>query len=187
MQRPILPKGISDFGKLVRYRDSKGNPFLFVDKTLLIKDFIDGGDEVTLITRPRRFGKTINLSMLECFFNKEVGGRPTKDLFEGLKVSKYPNIMAYQGQTPAIFITLKGIRGENYELAYDRFKKHIRRLYKKHEYLLGTKIMSATKIKFFINPFYQAMHLKLHMNHLCIFYLIYCTIFMVKKSIYLCR
>ena len=143
MQNVMVPAGIDNFRKLVTHKDSDGNSYIFVDKTMFIKDFIDGNDYITLITRPRRFGKTINLSMLEHFFNKEVNGKPTKGLFDGLKISKLPNVMAYQGNTPAIFISFKEIKGDSFEEAYRRFKELIRKLFKKHKYLLDFDIMSS--------------------------------------------
>ena len=143
MQNVMVPAGIDNFRKLVDHKDSDGNSYIFVDKSLFIKDFIDGNDYITLITRPRRFGKTINLSMLEHFFNKEVNGKPTKGLFDGLKISKLPNVMAYQGNTPAIFISFKEIKGDSFEEAYRRFKELIRKLFKKHKYLLDFDIMSS--------------------------------------------
>jgi hypothetical protein len=75
-----LPIGNDDF------RDVIEQKLTFVDKSLLIKSFLDRGTKVSLITRPRRFGKTLNLSMLHHFFAQEVLGKPTKDLFTGLKI-----------------------------------------------------------------------------------------------------
>ena len=60
----VMPNGIDNFHKLITTRNNRGNPFLFVDKTMFIDKFLEAGDEVTLITRPRRFGKTLTLSML---------------------------------------------------------------------------------------------------------------------------
>ena len=92
--------------------------------------------KITLITRPRRFGKTINLSMLEHFFNKKINGMPTKGLFNGLQIAKYPNIMDDQGKTSAIYISLKAIRGKNFDEAYGMIKEKISKLYTKHRYLI---------------------------------------------------
>ena len=79
-----LPVGVDDFQKMM----NKENEFLYVDKSLLIQEIIDDKDEVTLIARPRRWGKTLNLSMLYYFFSSEVDGEPTKGLFSDLKISK---------------------------------------------------------------------------------------------------
>ena len=149
MQKVKVPAGIDNFRELVTHKDSKGNSYIFVDKSLFIRDFIDGDDKITLITRPRRFGKTINLSMLEHFFNKEINGKPTKGLFDGLKVSTYPEIMAYQSNTPAIFISFKEIKGDSFEEAYSRFKELIRKLFEKHEYQLKNEIISPEQKIFY--------------------------------------
>ncbi len=154
MKRAMLPIGVSDFGKLIRHKNSEDNHYLFIDKSLFIKDFIDAGDEIALITRPRRFGKTMNLSMLQYFFAKEIDGVPTKGLFDDLKISKYPEIMAYQGQRPVIFLSLKTIRGENFEEAFYRIKEVFRTLFETHDYLLESEKVSEeqkVRIKEFID------------------------------------
>ena len=100
--------GTSDFKKLI-----KGNNY-FVDKSLLIKEFIENGADIILTPRPRRFGKTLNLSMLRYFFDireKE----ETKDLFRGLKIENEAEIMKLQGEYPVIFITFKNQKHMNYE------------------------------------------------------------------------
>ena len=115
MQERLIPVGVDDFRELVSFRDPEGRKNIFIDKTLFIRDLLTGNDKITLITRPRRFGKTINMSMLEHFFNREVGGKPTKGLFDNLKIAKHPEIMAYQGKTLSnIFITFKEVRGSNF-------------------------------------------------------------------------
>src|SRR5689334_4031808 len=104
-RRVRMPIGISDFAEVVR------GCYAFVDKTSLIGEIIERGSKLTLITRPRRFGKTLNLSMLQYFFSAQVQGQPTRDLFDGLAISKRRAIMARQGQHPVIFLTFKGIKG----------------------------------------------------------------------------
>ena len=112
---PMLPSGVSNFHKLITHRNERGDAYLFVDKSLFIRDFLNAGDEITLITRPRRFGKTLTLSMLEHFLAPAVNGQSTKGLFEGLQISKYPKIMKDQGQYPVIFLTLKEAKGQRFE------------------------------------------------------------------------
>ena len=142
----ILPIGISDFGKLIRQRDSENKKYTFIDKSLLIKDFIDKCEEATLITRPRRFGKTMALSMLQHFFAAEVDGISTKGLFDGLKISKHPKIMALQGTKPVIFISLRKVGGKTFEQAYNLFRNEITKLYKAHSYLLKSeKVVKSSK------------------------------------------
>ena len=101
-----IATGTSDFCK-IRER----NNFL-VDKTLFIKDWFNKADEVTLITRPRRFGKTLNMSMLECFLSSEYKNR--SDLFEGLKISEDPEIMKLQGTFPVISLSFSSVKNEKF-------------------------------------------------------------------------
>ena len=99
--------GVQSFSKLI-----EGKCFL-VDKTKFIKDWWTTKDEVTLIARPRRFGKTLNMSMLECFFSPEYAGRA--DLFEGLEVWNDEKMRELQGNQPAIFFTMAPIKGIDYK------------------------------------------------------------------------
>ena len=108
----------------------------FIDKSLFIKEIFDrGAISVSLITRPRRFGKTLNLSMLHHFLSSKVFSIETAPLFEGLKITEYPDIMAHLGQYPVIFITLKGIKATSFETAQADFAGIMRDLYKVHQYL----------------------------------------------------
>ncbi len=136
----MFPIGVSDFARLIRHKNTDKQAYLFIDKTLMIKEFIDAGDEIALITRPRRFGKTLSLSMMQHFFAKEVEGIPTKGLFEGLAISKHPEVMALQGQFPVIFLTLKEVRGKNFEEAYARTQEVIVLLFNQFKYLIDTHI-----------------------------------------------
>ena len=100
--RKKLPIGIDSFEKL------RTNDFYYVDKTGFIADLLQDWGEVNLFTRPRRFGKTLNMSMLKCFF--EIG--TDKSLFDGLKIAENKELCAeYQGQFPVIFISLKSVDG----------------------------------------------------------------------------
>lgn len=104
-----LPIGIEDFEK-IRQED-----YYYVDKTGMIGDIIRNGAEVTLFTRPRRFGKSLNMSMLEQFFS--LSGRP--ELFEGLQIMGEPELcQKYMGQYPVISLSLKGINAVSYETAF---------------------------------------------------------------------
>ena len=87
---PMLPSGIDNFHDLITHRNKQGDGYLFVDKSLFIREWLNAGDKITLITRPRRFGKTLTLSMLQHFLAPEVNGQSTKGLFDGLQISKYP-------------------------------------------------------------------------------------------------
>lgn len=98
-----MPIGISDFEEVIN------NKLFYVDKTGLIEDLLSSHCKVTLFTRPRRFGKTLAMSMLENFFNIT---KNSKELFTGLKISKNVELCNnYMNQYPTIFITLKEIEG----------------------------------------------------------------------------
>jgi hypothetical protein len=108
-----LPIGISNFKALI-----EGN-YYYVDKTLLIKELLDKRSAVTLLPRPRRFGKTLNLSMLNYFFsNTEQAGH----LFTKTAIAQHPDCMALQGQYPVIFITFKDIKVSNWRDAYEKIQ-----------------------------------------------------------------
>ena len=104
-----LPVGIDSFEKLRR------EGFYYVDKTRLIVDLMQNWGEVNLFTRPRRFGKTLNMSMLKCFF--EIG--VDTSIFEGLRVSQEKQLCeAHMGKYPVVFVSLKGVDGLTFETAY---------------------------------------------------------------------
>lgn len=106
--RKKLPIGIDGFGKI------RTNDFYFVDKTMFIAELLHNWGEVNLFTRPRRFGKSLNMSMLKCFF--EIGC--DKTLFDGLKISREKELCEkYMGQFPVISITLKGVDGLSFAAA----------------------------------------------------------------------
>ncbi len=103
-----LPIGIDDFAEIVR------KDFYYVDKTGMIKDLLDNWGKVNLFTRPRRFGKSLNMSMLQRFF--ETG--TDKSLFDGLAIAKESRMCEeYQGQYPVVSVSLKTVEGNNYEMA----------------------------------------------------------------------
>ncbi|HBL98557.1 TPA: AAA family ATPase [Candidatus Dependentiae bacterium] len=119
-----IPVGIDDFERLV-----EGN-YYFADKSLLIKELLDSGAVVTLIPRPRRFGKTLNLSMLRYFFEKSEGSRG--HLFKGLKLEQYPDCMKHQGQYPVIWLTFKDVKTDEWEVCYEKTCKVIGSEFKRH-------------------------------------------------------
>ena len=117
MKRKKLPVGIEDFEKL------RKEGFYYIDKTGLIRDLLNHWGEVNLFTRPRRFGKTLNMSMLKNFF--EIGA--DKTLFDGLTISKETALCErYMGKYPVIFISLKGVDGLNFEEACGALRRIIR-------------------------------------------------------------
>ncbi|EHJ02106.1 AAA-ATPase-like protein [Clostridium sp. DL-VIII] len=127
--------GASDFKELI-----EGNNY-FVDKSLLIKEFIENGAKIILTPRPRRFGKTLNLSMLRYFFDIRTK-EETKDLFKGLKIENEKEIMELQGAYPVIFITFKNEKYLTYEDFKDGLMFLLSNLYKEHEYLLESDKLS---------------------------------------------
>ena len=127
MRKKAVPVGIEDFKELIQ------EGYYYIDKTLLIDEMLINKSKVTLFTRPRRFGKTLNMSMLKYFFdvkNKE----ENKKLFENLKIynSEY---MSEQGKYPVIFISLKDLKGDTWEECLKRLKLFIFDLYAEFEYI----------------------------------------------------
>ncbi len=138
-----FPIGISDFKELIKGK------CLFADKTLMIKDVMDDSSKVLVITRPRRFGKTLNLSMLYYFLGKNHS--ETGNLFEGLNISKDTEFCkAHQGQYPVIFITFKSVKESNYNDACASIVELIRRLYEEHKYLLDDNTLSESEKTIFM-------------------------------------
>ncbi|MCM1507890.1 MAG: ATP-binding protein [Ruminococcus flavefaciens] len=142
-----IPIGIEDFKEIIDKR------FYLVDKTLLIKDILDSAAKVTLFTRPRRFGKTLNMSMLRRYFEKT--DEDNSYLFDGLKISgageKYSS---YIGQYPVISISLKSMKQTSYELAFAEFKNMIANEIWRHKELLNSDIlmpMSRNKLEMICN------------------------------------
>lgn len=132
-----LPIGESDFELII------DNNFSFVDKSLFIRDIIQG-HQVTLITRPRRFGKTLNLSMLRYFFSAEVDGNPTKALFDNLAINKEVELCnKYQGKHPVVSFSFKDVKESTYSNAYASIFEIITETYDQHCYLTKSDQLSA--------------------------------------------
>ena len=133
--------GTSDFKKM-RVKDN-----YYIDKTMYIKEIIDNKSEIILVTRPRRFGKTLNMSMLKYYF--DINCKDSKELFKGLKIldqeEKYTSKMNYY---PCIYITLKAVVDINYEKMILDLKTAILDMYQEHRYLLDSdKIYPEEKEK----------------------------------------
>ncbi len=125
--------GVSDFRNLI-----KGGGY-YVDKSLFIKEIIDNGAQAMLFTRPRRFGKTLNLSMLRYFFDLQ--HPENKELFGGLKISEYKNIISnHCCSYPVIFLTFKDVKYETWKECYQQLVIIITELFKEKEYLLDSEI-----------------------------------------------
>ena len=115
----------------------------YVDKTNFIKEWWDNDDIVTLITRPRRFGKTLNMNMLECFFSNKYKDRG--DLFEGLEIWNDEKYRKLQGTYPVIFLSFASIKGNTFELAKNQIYEKIAELYENNRFLLESDCMSDTE------------------------------------------
>ncbi|MVX63731.1 AAA family ATPase [Clostridium chromiireducens] len=133
--RKSIQIGVSDFKELIEGKN------YFIDKSLLIKEFLENGAKIILNPRPRRFGKTLNLSMLKYFFDIRTK-EETKNLFKGLKIENETKIMELQGEYPVIFITFKNQKHLSYDNFEDGIKVLISDLYKEHEYLLYSDKLS---------------------------------------------
>ena len=120
--------GVQDFENL------RENNYFYIDKTAFIKEWWNSGDSVTLITRPRRFGKTLNMSMLECFFSNKYAGRA--DLFEGLEVWRDEKFRALQGTYPVIFLSFAGVKYTDYRNTKASLNGMIADLYNRYEWML---------------------------------------------------
>ena len=129
-----IPIGIEDFEKL------RKNGFYYVDKTGLIIELLQNPAEVTLFTRPRRFGKSLNMSMLKYFF--ELDGN--KELFEGLEIMEEPELCEeYMGKFPVISLSLKDIDAESYETAFEMAAMLMNREAGSHRYLLESEFLAT--------------------------------------------
>ena len=133
--------GIQDFTKL-----REGNYF-YVDKTAFIKEWWESGDDVTLITRPRRFGKTLNMSMLEHFFSVDYSGRG--DLFEGLSIWKEEKYRQLQGTYPVISLSFAGVKETTYATTREKICQILTELFNKYFYLRDSEFLSDVDRMFF--------------------------------------
>ena len=127
MKNINLPVGVSNFAKI------RNDNLYYIDKTGLIKDLLQKKAEVTLITRPRRFGKTLGMSMLENFFDIR---KDSRALFEDLEIANNQNLCdKWMNQYPTIFVSFRQVDGLNFTSAYDMLTLVIANLYKDHLYL----------------------------------------------------
>ncbi len=139
--RPVVNLGVQRFDKLIEEKK------FYVDKTQFIKEWWEYGSEVTLITRPRRFGKTLNMSMTECFFSNKYADRG--DLFENLSIWKEEKYRKLQGTYPVIFLSFANIKAADYEGMGYRITKVIADLYEQNRYLLEGKLLSKNEREYY--------------------------------------
>ncbi len=137
-----IPVGISDLAQI------RQNEYYYVDKSGLVSEILKTpATEVTLITRPRRFGKTLGMSMLYNFFDIK---KDSRKLFEGLEISKKDNVCKeWMNQYPVIFLTFKNIDGLNFQRAYDQLVYEIGSLFEEHSYLTDCEQLSENERQMF--------------------------------------
>lgn len=123
------------------------NNNFYVDKTSFIKEWWEGASTVTLITRPRRFGKTLNMNMLECFFSNHYQNR--SDLFEGLSIWNEEKFRNLQGTYPVIFLSFAEIKSQTFESMKKDMLDVINDVYKKYRNLLDSDILTESEKNFF--------------------------------------
>ena len=121
--------GIQSFDKLIR------NQYLYIDKTNFIREWWESGDDVTLIARPRRFGKTLNMNMLERFLSVEYAGQG--EIFEGLTIWKDEEYRKLQGSMPVIFLSFADVKADTFAMAREKICMLIKEVYRKHDFLLA--------------------------------------------------
>lgn len=139
--RPVVNLGVQRFDKLIEEKK------FYVDKTEFIKEWWEYGSEVTLITRPRRFGKTLNMSMTECFFSNKYAGRG--DLFENLSIWKEAKYRKLQGTFPVIFLSFANVKAAEYKEMCYRITKVIADLYEQSRYLLEGELLSKNEREYY--------------------------------------
>lgn len=156
MKHKPLPIGVEDFKRLV------DNGYYFIDKTLMIKELLENKETVNLFTRPRRFGKTLNMSMLQRFF--EATEKSNAYLFDGLKIVAYPEYMAYQGQYPVISVSLKSMKQASYTNAFYMYKNLIAKEYEKHKIILESNQILESEKEIFQNIMEQRADQNVYLN-----------------------
>ena len=145
-----VPIAVEDFKKIIEEN------YYYIDKTKFIEDILNDGAEVKLFCRPRRFGKTLNMSTLNYFFNIE-NKDDNRKLFNGLYIEN-SSMMKEQGKYPVIFLSMKGLGGLNWEVAFSGIKSKIKELFRKYIFLSKTldKYTLIEFEKYLINDFDEA-------------------------------
>ena len=160
--------GIQNFSKIVEQN------YFYIDKTSFIKEWWTNADDVTLITRPRRFGKTLTMSMVECFFSVKYAGR--SDLFKDLSIWIDEDFRRLQGTYPVIFLSFSDVKAASFDQARKTICQIIKELYRENDFLLKSDILSDSEKEDFQNitvdmEDYQAAYsLKRLSDYLCRYY-----------------
>ena len=141
----------------------------YIDKTDFIKEWWNSQDDVTLITRPRRFGKTLNMSMVECFFSVKYAKR--LDLFEGLSIEKNADLRKLQGTYPVLFLSFAAVKTNTYENARRQICSLIASLYDENMYLLNGDTLNEREKKRFqaVTPEMNDVDAVMALQNLCLF------------------
>lgn len=141
----------------------------YIDKTDFIKEWWNSQDDVTLITRPRRFGKTLNMSMVECFFSVKYAKR--LDLFEGLSIEKNAGLRKLQGTYPVLFLSFAAVKINTYENARRQICSLIASLYDENMYLLNGDTLNEREKKRFqaVTPEMNDADAVMALQNLCLF------------------
>lgn len=129
------------------FEDIRKNGYFYIDKTRFIREWWESGDSVTLITRPRRFGKTLTMSMVEKFFSTVYADRG--DLFEGLAIWEEESFQKLQGTIPVISLSFAGVKERDYASAVRRICQLLSNLYSENRFLLETNILDKKERDFF--------------------------------------
>lgn len=153
--------GAQDFASLIE------NNYFYIDKSSFIKDWWNNGDTVTLITRPRRFGKTITMNMLDYFFSNKYAGRG--DLFDGLDIWKDEKFRKLQGTYPVIFLTFAGVKQTTYRDTISTINDRIASLYNQYDSLIKDDMFSDADRELFysVKKDMDETTAGLSLNHLC--------------------
>ena len=138
--------GIQDFSKIIE------NNYFYVDKTAFIKEWWESGDEVTLITRPRRFGKTLNMSMLEQFFSVHYAEKSS--IFKNLSIWKEQEYRTLQGTYPVISLSFANVKETDFQTTKNRISKIMQSLYIDYEYLLESEALAESEKEIFRKVMY---------------------------------
>ena len=129
------------------FETTRQKEYFYIDKTNFIKEWWENGDNVTLITRPRRFGKTLNMNMLERFLSIEYTGQG--EIFEGLSIMKDENYQKLQGIWPVISLSFADVKANTFLIAKEKICMLIRELYNKHDYLQTKETLNEQEQNFF--------------------------------------
>ena len=160
--------GNQDFEKI------RVNHIFYIDKTEFIREWWEATDEVTLITRPRRFGKTLNMSMLEKFFSVDYKNR--EDLFQGLKIWEDEKYRKLQGTYPVIFLSFADIKETTFQETRQKICKIIQMIYNKFDFLLEGDVLNENEKRDFhkvsadMENYMASLSLKMLSEYLCRYY-----------------